>query len=173
MNYHFRKAEKSDISPIWEILQEAILRRKKEGSNQWQDGYPNLEVIESDIQKRAGFVLTERETIIGYTAIMINDEPEYAHIKGKWLSNDDFVVFHRVAISDKYSGRGLGKKILQFIEEFAMKNHIYSIKADTNFDNIAMTKIFLYAGYEFCGEVYFRGSPRNAYEKLLGNKIVS
>jgi GNAT superfamily N-acetyltransferase len=104
---------------------------------------------------------------------MINDEPEYAHIKGKWLSNDDFVVFHRVAISDKYSGRGLGKKILQFIEEFAMKNHIYSIKADTNFDNIAMTKIFLYAGYEFCGEVYFRGSPRNAYEKLLGNKIVS
>ena len=50
MNYNFRKAEVTDISEIWVILQQAIKRRKNEGSNQWQDGYPNLEVVKNDIQ---------------------------------------------------------------------------------------------------------------------------
>jgi GNAT superfamily N-acetyltransferase len=111
--------------------------------------------------------LTEGETIIGYSAVLVNDEPEYAKIKGNWLTNDDFVVFHRVAISEQYLGKGLAKKILGFIEEFALSNKIYSIKADTNYDNTAMMKIFEKLGYTICGEVYFRGSPRKAFQKLL------
>lgn len=167
MKYHFRKAEISEIAPIWDILQHAIQRRKEDGSNQWQDGYPNPEVIRKDIENEHGFVLTEAETIIGYTAILINDEPQYAKIDGKWLTNDDFVVFHRVAIAEKQLGKGLATKMIQYIEDFAQKNNIYSVKADTNFDNIAMMKIFEKSGYTLCGEVYFRGSPRKAYEKVL------
>jgi GNAT superfamily N-acetyltransferase len=167
MNYSFRKATTTEIPAIWDILQQAIARRKKDGSDQWQDGYPNPEVVQKDIEKEAGFVLTEGETIIGYTAILINDEPEYAKIIGEWLSNDDFIVFHRVAISENHLGKGLSKKILEFIEEFALKNNIYSIKADTNFDNIAMLKIFEKSGYKYCGKVYFRGGERRAFEKVL------
>ncbi|MDI6046037.1 GNAT family N-acetyltransferase [Flavobacterium yafengii] len=168
MNYHFRKAELSEIASIWEILQQAIQRRKEDGSNQWQDGYPNPEVIQKDIEKREGFVLVDGETIIGYSAVLINDEPAYEKIEGKWLTNGDFVVLHRVAISEKYLGKGLAKMILKYIEEFAVSNNIYSVKADTNFDNIAMMKIFESSGYTYCGEVYFRGSSRKAYEKVLG-----
>ena len=167
MNYHFRKAELSEIAPIWEILHQAIQRRKEDGSQQWQDGYPNPEVVQKDIEKGEGFVLVEGETIIGYSAILINDEPAYENIEGNWLSNDDFVVVHRVAISEKYLGKGFAKMIIKYIENFALSNNIYSIKADTNFDNIAMMKIFENLGYNYCGEVYFRGSPRKAYEKVL------
>lgn len=166
-NYHFRKAEISETSRIWTILQQAILRRKEDGSNQWQDGYPNQEVVQKDIEKEKGFVLLEGETIIGYCAVLINDEPEYDNIEGKWLTNNDFVVFHRVAISTKYLGKGLAKMMIKHIEDFALNNNIYSIKADTNFDNIPMMKLFEKLGYTFCGEVYFRGSPRKAYEKVL------
>ncbi|WP_348798422.1 GNAT family N-acetyltransferase [Flavobacterium adhaerens] len=167
MNYSFRKATIAEIPEIWEILQQAILRRKQDGSQQWQDGYPNPTVVQNDINKGAGFVLTEGETIVGYTAILINDEPEYANIKGKWLSNDDFVVFHRVALSEKHIGKGLAKKIFEFIEEFANQHQVYSIKADTNFDNVAMLKIFEKMGYVLCGKVYFRGGERLAFEKIL------
>ncbi|MFV8359859.1 GNAT family N-acetyltransferase [Flavobacterium sp. LS1P3] len=167
MNYHFKKAELSEIAPVWEILQQAIQRRKEDGSTQWQDGYPNPEVIQKDIEKGEGFVLADGETIIGYSAVLINDEPAYEKIEGKWLTNDDFVVLHRVAISEKHLGKGLAKMILKYIEEFAVSNNIYSIKADTNFDNIAMMKIFESSGYTYCGEVFFRGSPRKAYEKVL------
>jgi hypothetical protein len=57
--------------------------------------------------------------------------------------------------------------MLKNIEDFALSNNIFSVKADTNFDNIAMMKIFENLGYTYCGEVYFRGSPRKAYEKVL------
>lgn len=167
MNYSFRKAVPSEIPVIWDILQQAIARRKEDGSEQWQDGYPNLQSVQNDVEKDQGFVLTEGETITGYSAVLINDEPEYAKIIGKWLTNDDFVVFHRVAISENHLGKGLAKKMLEYIEEFALSNNIYSVKADTNFDNTAMLKIFEKSGYKYCGKVYFRGGERRAFEKVL------
>jgi hypothetical protein len=137
MDYHFRKAEISEIPQIWDILQFAIIRRKEDGSDQWQDGYPNPAVVQKDIEKGEGFVLTEEKTIVGYSAVLINDEPQYAKIEGKWLTNDDFVVFHRVAISEKYLGKGCALKIFEKL------------------------------GYTFCGKVYFRGGQRKAFEKVL------
>lgn len=168
MNYNFKKADITDIPEVWAILQDAITRRKNDGSNQWQDGYPNPEVIKMDIEKGVGYVLTDGETIIGYCAILINDEPEYLKIEGNWLTNTDFVVFHRVAIAEKYLGKNLSKKIIDFIEDFARKNNIKSLKADTNHDNFAMMKILEKSGFTFCGIVHFRGSPRRAYEKAVG-----
>jgi hypothetical protein len=35
----------------YDHFQQAIARRKADGSNQWQDGYPNPEVILNDITK--------------------------------------------------------------------------------------------------------------------------
>lgn len=167
MDNQFRKAVLSEIPLIWAILQQAIIRRREEGSRQWQDGYPNPEVLQKDIEKGAGFVVTEGETIIGYSAVLINDEPAYATIEGKWLTTEDFIVVHRVAVAEQYLGKGIAQKIFGHIETFALSNKIYSIKADTNYDNIAMMKIFEKLGYTYCGEVYFRGSARKAYEKVL------
>jgi RimJ/RimL family protein N-acetyltransferase len=167
MNHNFRIAAISDIPQIWKILQQAIQRRKEDGSEQWQDGYPNLDVVQNDVEKGVGFVLTEGETIIGYSAVLINDEPAYEKIEGKWLTNGDFVVIHRIAISNNYLGKGLSKTIISSIEDFALNNNVHSIKVDTNFDNLAMMKIFEKLGYTLCGEVYFRGGARKAYEKVL------
>ena len=163
----FREAVIDDLPEIWIIIQQAIQRRKKEGSNQWQDGYPNPEVITHDIEHKQGYVLTEGETVIGYTAVLINDEPEYERLEGEWITNDDFVVFHRVAISENHLGKGYAKKMMTSIEAYALDKKIYSIKADTNHDNEPMKRIFETLGYQFCGRVYFRGSPRNAFEKVL------
>lgn len=167
MDNLFRKATSTDIPSIWEILKSAIKRRKQDGSNQWQDGYPNPEVITDDIEQGVGYVLMRDDEIVGYVAILINDEPEYANLKGQWLTNDDFVVYHRVAIAEKWLGQGLAKELLGHIEDFARAKGINSIKADTNFDNIPMLRLFEKLGYKYCGEVYFRGSPRKAYEIVL------
>ena len=167
MDYHFRTAKYSEASQIWQILKDAIKRRKKDGSNQWQDGYPNIEVVKSDIENKIGFVLTQNDTIIGYTAVIINDEPDYINIEGRWLSDQDFVVYHRVAISEEFLAKGMAKKMIKLIEQYALSKNIYSLKADTNHDNIPMMKIFEKLGYSFCGIVYIRKSPRRAYEKVL------
>jgi RimJ/RimL family protein N-acetyltransferase len=167
MEYQFRQANYSEASQIWQILKDAIKRRKEDGSNQWQDGYPNMEVVISDIEKKIGFVFTQNDTIIGYSAVIINDEPDYINIEGKWLSDQDFIVYHRVAISEEFLAKGMAKKMMKLIEQYALSKNIYSLKADTNHDNIPMMKIFEKLGYSFCGIVYIRQSPRRAYEKVL------
>jgi GNAT superfamily N-acetyltransferase len=167
MNYNFRKATNNDIPQIWIILQQAIVRRKIDGSSQWQDGYPNESVIAQDIEKGIGYVLTDENKVSGYAAILFNDEPAYEQLNGTWLTNDDFVIVHRVAISDEDLGKGLAQKIFLYTEDIAIENNIFSIKVDTNFDNIPMLKILEKLGYTYCGEVFFRGSARRAFEKKL------
>ena len=167
MDIHFRQANQTDATAIWTILQHAILRRKNDGSTQWQDGYPNPEIVNNDILKGAGYVLVQDQTIIGYTAVYINDEPAYENIQGKWLTNNDFLVVHRIAIGESQTGKGLAKMILKYVEELALEKNIYSIKADTNFDNLPMLHLFENLGYQYCGEVFFRGSARKAFEKIL------
>ncbi|WP_293890640.1 GNAT family N-acetyltransferase [Flavobacterium sp.] len=167
MNYHLRKANASEVPQIWDIIQQAIIRRKNDGSEQWQDGYPNETFIQQDIEKQIGYVIIVDDTIAGYAVVLFNDEPEYEKIRGKWLTNDDFAVLHRVAISDEYLGKGLAQKIFLFTEVLAIENNIFSIKVDTNFDNIPMLRILKKLGYIYCGEVTFRGGARKAFEKKL------
>jgi len=168
MELQFRLALPEDCPQVWTILQQAILRRKADGSNQWQDGYPNPEVVANDVAKQVGFVLAQDNQIVAYCALLINDEPEYANLNGEWLTNSEFVVFHRIAVAQEYLGKGVAKMMFTQIEKYALEQHISSIKADTNFDNAAMLHLFAQAGYVYCGEVYFRGSPRMAFEKVLG-----
>lgn len=167
MYLEFRKAIAEDSSEIWDILQDAIIRRKNDGSRQWQDGYPNLETVKSDIEKGFGYVLLVDGIVAGYSALILNDEPAYNDIEGEWLTNGDFLVVHRVAISDKFAGKGLSKNIFTFIEDVAKENSTFSIKVDTNFDNLVMLAILENFGYQYCGEVHFRGSARKAFEKVL------
>ena len=167
MDYNFRKADLTEAPQIWKILQQAIARRKQDGSQQWQDGYPNEAVVQKDIERGIGYVLTIDDTIAGYTAILFNDEPAYDDLKGTWLSNGDFAVVHRIAISDEHLGQGLAQKIMLFTEDIALQHNIFSVKVDTNFDNIPMLRIFEKLGYTYCGEVTFRGGIRKAFEKQL------
>ncbi len=167
MPYIFRKAQPEDATSIWEILQAAIQRRKEDGSNQWQDGYPNPEAIASDIREGYGYVLVEEEAILGYAAILYSDEPEYDNLEGEWLSTGDFLVYHRVAIAQGHVGKGLATVLLNSIEGLAKEQGMPSIKADTNHDNGPMLHLFDKLGYTYCGQVYFRGSPRRAYEKVV------
>lgn len=167
--YQLRPAQLSEQSDIWLILKDAIERRKVDGSSQWQDGYPNPQTVADDIEKGIGYVLVDGDFIVGYAAILKNDEPAYDVIEGSWLTNGDFLVVHRVAISSKEVGKGLAQKLFLEIEEFAKKWQIPSIKVDTNYDNVAMLRILEKLHYTYCGEVYFRGSARKAFEKVVSS----
>lgn len=167
MTYKFEKARMDQVDDIWAILSDAIARRRADGSNQWQDGYPNLSIVNSDVEHGYGHVVTCDGLVVAYCALIYNNEPAYADIEGAWRSDADFLVLHRVAVAKDYLGKGISKYILKSIEEVALATQVFSIRADTNFDNAAMLALFEKNGYAYCGEVYFRGSPRKAFEKVL------
>lgn len=167
-NVHaLREAQPEEADQIWTIIQQAILRRKNDGSLQWQNGYPNPEVIKGDIAKKNGFVLTVDGEIAVYGALIFNDEPAYSDIDGRWLTDGEFLVVHRVAVDERFHGRGLVKEFFLKAEALAIAHNTYSIKVDTNFDNAAMLHILQKLNYTYCGEVMLAGGPRKAFEKIL------
>ncbi len=163
----FRPAQMSDKDIIWEIIRQSIERRRIDGSAQWQNGYPNEQTIENDISRNFGFVLTVNGEIAVYVALIFNDEPAYSTIDGAWLTTAEFAVIHRVAVSEKFAGKGMVKKLFDVIEDFVKSQNVQSIKVDTNYDNLAMLKILDHKGYTYCGEVFLAGGIRKAFEKVL------
>ncbi|WP_320053397.1 GNAT family N-acetyltransferase [uncultured Acetobacteroides sp.] len=162
-----RKAIISEIPIIWKILRDAIEQRKQDGSEQWQNGYPNEQTIFEDIINGYAYVLIDDSIIVAYAAIILGNEPSYKDIKGEWLTNDNYVVIHRVATSNKSKGKGVATQLFKMVENICIEQKVYSIKVDTNFDNIPMLKILDKLNYTYCGEIYYQGSPRKAFEKVI------
>ncbi len=164
---NLRKATLSELPAIWDILQQAIQQRKEDGSEQWQNGYPNEQTVYDDISNGYGYVLIDDNVVIAYAAIIFGVEPAYNDIKGKWLTDGDYVVVHRVATSNAVKGKGVATRLFKMIEDLCMEEKIYSIKVDTNFDNVPMMKILDKLNYVYCGEIFFSGASRKAYEKVV------
>ena len=162
-----QKATFFEAPVIWNILQEAIEQRKQDGSEQWQNGYPNEHTVHDDITDGYAYVLFDNEVIVAYAAIIFGIEPAYNDIKGKWLTNDDYAAVHRVATSNAAKGKGIATGLFKMIEDLCLEQKVYSIKVDTNFDNIPMLKIMDRLNYTYCGEIFFSGAPRKAYEKVI------
>jgi hypothetical protein len=166
-----RKATFSEQPVIWDIIQQAIQQRKDDGSDQWQNGYPNEQTIHDDIKNGYAYVLVDNNLIIAYAAIIFGIEPAYNDINGSWLTNDDYVVVHRVARSNAVKGKGVATQIFKEIESLCIEQKVFSIKVDTNFDNVPMIKILDSLNYTYCGEIFFSGAPRKAYEKVLSGQM--
>lgn len=167
MNLVFRKAKSDDFQSIWEIISFAKEVRKNQGSQQWQDGYPNEETITNDIAQEYGYVVQNQNEILGYFALIFDEDPTYKTIEGKWLSDQEYAVVHRVAVSANAKGLKLGTRILSEVEKIGADKKIFSIRIDTNFDNIAMLSILEKLNYQYCGEIDVRGSARKAFQKIL------
>ncbi len=162
-----RKAEKPDIECIWQIILDAKEQMRQAGSVQWQDGYPKQTSIESDIENGYGYVLTINDNVIAYAALIFDIEPAYEIIEGKWLTQQPYAVIHRMAVAKNMKGKGIANYFFQQLEKIVVENSIYSLRVDTNFDNRPMLSIINKRNYTYCGEVYFRGSARKAFEKVL------
>lgn len=167
-NGALRRADNEDVDRIWQIIQQAIQKRKEEGSDQWQDGYPNKDVISADIAKGYSYVLDDDGQVIVYVAIIFDGEPAYVDIEGAWITMGDYAVVHRLAVAQDTSKKALGTHVLKAVEQVCLDNGIHSIKVDTNHDNQPMLKVFAKLGYTYCGEVTLRGNARRkAFEKVL------
>lgn len=162
-----RLATPNDIESLLEIVGDAQQSLKNRGIDQWQNGYPNRESILSDISKGIGFVVLRQDEIAAYAAIIINGEPEYQHLDGKWLSEKDYVVIHRICVRKTYTRQGLATHLMHKAEETALSQNIHSFKIDTHKDNHYMIGLLEKEGFTYCGEIHYPHGERIAFEKLL------
>lgn len=169
-----RKATINDIKEIMLIINDAINLLKDNKVNQWQNGYPNEDVISCDINKETLWVVEIDGKIVGVCNLCMEDDISYAKIyDGKWLtSNTSYMVIHRIAVKKEYYHHGIAKMMFEFAEQLAKESNILSIRIDTHKLNKPMNAILEKLGYVKCGIIYLVNSrsedkERVAYEKIL------
>lgn len=64
-----RKATEKDLPQIMQIIYEAKEFLKNNKVDQWQNGYPNEEVILKNIKNNSSYVLEDNSEIIGTTSL--------------------------------------------------------------------------------------------------------
>ena len=69
--------EEKDIPHVMEIIHMAQEQFCRMGIDQWQDGYPNEEVIRRDMNRRESYVAEKEGTVIGTAAISMEKEENY------------------------------------------------------------------------------------------------
>lgn len=163
----FRKATEADIAPAGAILRQAVDRMLAEGKQQWDHSYPNETHIRADIDRSIAYVLELDGEVVAYGAVLFDGEPAYDIIDGKWLSDDAYVVVHRLATLMSSQRTGLAMTYLRAVEHLAHSQGIRSFRVDTNFDNIRMLNLLAKAGFTYCGQVLYPRGPRKAFEKTL------
>lgn len=167
MQLTFRKATAEDAARIWEIILQAKAQMLRQNKQQWDETYPLPENIASDIRNGYAYVLCNESRIIAYAAVVFDGELAYNSIDGRWLSEQPYVVVHRLAVADEMKQKGIASLFMQKIEELSRSLGIHSFKVDTNFDNFYMHKMLEKLGFSYCGEISYQRGSRMAYEKLL------
>lgn len=164
-----RRTIEKDINEIMNIIKQAQEYLKRNDIPQWQNGYPGVEVIKSDIEKGYSYVLIDEDKVVGTAAISFEGEKTYDTIyEGEWLSNYDYAVVHRIAIHSDCKGKGIAGIIMGSIENMCLDKGVRSIKIDTQRKNISMQNMITNNGFKYCGIIYLEdGSERFAYEKIL------
>lgn len=163
-----RKATGEDVPRIWIILQQAVEQMLREGKRQWSRNYPRPEHIEEDIKRGVGRVLCQTDgTVIAYAAVVYTGEPAYDALEGRWLSDQPYVVVHRIAVADECKRQGVATRFMQMIEQQAIGNAVHSFRIDTNCDNLYMQRMLAGLGFSYTGECQYPQGSRLCYEKLI------
>lgn len=171
---YLRRAQLQDLPAIMKIIDDAKELLKKNGSPQWQNGYPNQETLTQDIAMQTNWVLINDNKVVATATLQLTPEPTYRNItQGQWQQPDEpYATIHRVAISSNYRGQGLSKLLFSNLLTVGQMQGIKNFRVDTHRSNKAMQHIAENFNFKKRGiiKVNDQNDPeRLAYELNLGS----
>lgn len=171
---YLRRAQLQDLTAIMKIIDDAKELLKKNGSPQWQNGYPDQETFTQDIVMQTNWILINDNKVVATATLQLTPEPTYRNItQGQWQQPDEpYATIHRVAISSNYRGQGLSKLLFSNLLTVGQMQGIKNFRVDTHRNNKAMQHIAENFNFKKRGiiKVNDQNDPeRLAYELNLGS----
>ncbi len=165
--FTLRLAQLTELDSVLTIVAQCQALMAQRGIDQWQDGYPNREVIAEDIAKSRGYILECNHDIAAYAAIVTDGEAAYDALEGgAWLQHDRYFTVHRMCVANEFRGRNVGEQYFSHIEKFTLAQGVKAVRVDTHPDNRVMLNLLNRLGFSYCGMVYY-SALRVAFEKVL------
>ncbi len=161
------RAAETDIDAIMALVRDAVREKQRNGDDQWDDTYPNRELIAQDISTGTLFKIADGNSILGI--IVLNEEQPPPYFTIAWNDGGRPLVVHRLCINPLFQRRGLARRLMLFAEEHAAENAYRSIRLDTYSGNRAAQALFLSLGYHPAGDVSLREDKAfHCYKKAIG-----
>jgi ribosomal protein S18 acetylase RimI-like enzyme len=161
------KASSSDIPEIMSLIRAAVKKMIAGGLYQWDDSYPNIDIITDDINAGTLFKISQKDRIAGVIALNQDYFPQYNDLV--WEdAGGKFMIVHRLCVHPDYQGQGYSQKLMRFAEEYAKKNGYSSIRLDTYTSNQRALALYDSLNYRRVGLVTFERGLFQVFEKVLG-----
>lgn len=161
-----RRGEIKDVKVIMNIIKTAITDMELKGIDQWDNIYPNEELIVNDINEENLYVCDDGINIQGI--IVLNEEQDRQYESLKWEYTGRNVVIHRLCVDPKHQGKGIAKTLIQYAEKYGKENNYESIRLDAFIKNEGACKLYEKSGYNKVGIVNFRKGEFYCFEKGVG-----
>ncbi len=158
---YIRETTLDDLDTVMSIYGDAREYMRQNGNaEQWAGGYPQKEIIVSDINSGKSYVCIDGDDIVGVFYHAFESDPTYEVIyDGQWLNPDRYGVIHRIAVASHRRG------VASFCFEWCFER-CPNLKIDTHRDNIPMQKSLAKNRFEYCGIIHLsNGDERLAYQR--------
>lgn len=156
MNITIELGQENDIDEL-EQLYNDLNDYLAEGVNYpgWRKGgYPVRKDAIDGIEDGTLYVAKHNGKIVG--SIILNHAPEPAYNKAKWEFESDYsdvFVIHTFAIHPSFLKCGIGKALIDFSVECAIKSNVRSIRLDVSEGNIPAIKLYEKCGFKYIDTV--------------------
>lgn len=162
------KAKEDDVNNIMSMISECVKAMENQGIFMWNKDYPNSEVIEEDIKNGFGYVIKDNNNCIAYVCINEEQPQEYTQISWSDIVSKALVI-RRLSVHPECQGKGIAKKFMDFIEDYAVNNEYSCIRLDAYSENTGALRLYEKIGYKRLGQVFFsfKNLPFYCYEKVL------
>jgi ribosomal protein S18 acetylase RimI-like enzyme len=163
-----RKAEISDLENIMLMYKSCVSGMIENGIDQWDESYPNTEVIMEDLIAQTYFVAIENNIIIAGINIDQNQDDTYLAIDWKDKKNQ-FLVVHRLAVKVEFWNDGIGKSLMLFTENLVTEKGLNSIRLDTYSGNPKAMEFYRRLGYSELGTIDLKPNKDkyHCFEKII------
>ncbi|ULT54816.1 GNAT family N-acetyltransferase [Neobacillus drentensis] len=157
------------LKTVLQFYREISSDLRQKGIDQWDRYYPNRFIVKSDLKEGNLYGILEDNILVGAVVVDTNQSKKYRNLYWEDREGNPLVI-HRLAVHPLYQGKGYGKKLLQFAEEFARLNENTSIRLDVFSVNVGAVKMYERSGYQERGTIHFpfRSAPYKCYEKIMG-----
>lgn len=149
-----RLAKETDIDKIAETYTDLLQYEEANGSNSnWKlNVYPTVDVPKNKIPTETMYVLEEDDEICASMVLNNEQAPEYSDVQWKFpAENKQVLVIHTLCIPPKKSGKGYGRKMVEFAKEFALMHGCKVIRIDTYAHNEPAKKLYQKNDFQIAG----------------------
>jgi ribosomal protein S18 acetylase RimI-like enzyme len=160
-----RLAHPGELEVLYSIVRDATRHMDEQGIPQWDEIYPNREILSKDLERQEVCVIEVGDHVAGFIVMNENQSLEYAPVK--WTYPGQALVIHRLTIHPFYQCNGLAKCLMDFAEETAAAKGYDCIRLDAFTSNAAALKLYENRGYRKAGVVHFRKGQFYCYEKAM------